>query len=289
MHIEWDEIQTIEALVRTGSVEAAGRELTLRHSTVSRRIAALEVRHGAALFVRGARLVPTPLAVAIAAKAGAMRTQATEIDGLFTLAQRARQQRVTITTSDVLAPLLFLALSTVPRTLSVEVIVSDRELELSPGQVDLALRPKHEPSSTLRGRRLGRLRIGLYTPRGGSEGWILPSDSLRARASMRWWREVPKSAPRAITCDSLLAIRDACCAGLGRAAFPSFLAHAEPRLRLERELEGGPPLWLLAPAARETAKELQDTQRALFAALRGIEGAFVGLRQGPVNVSMRGP
>lgn len=36
-------LQTLEALVRTGSVEAAGRELALQHSTVSRRIAALEV------------------------------------------------------------------------------------------------------------------------------------------------------------------------------------------------------------------------------------------------------
>ncbi|MBX3129346.1 MAG: LysR family transcriptional regulator [Polyangiaceae bacterium] len=40
MHISWEDLHTLEALVRTGSVEAAGRELALQHSTVSRRIAA---------------------------------------------------------------------------------------------------------------------------------------------------------------------------------------------------------------------------------------------------------
>ncbi|MBX3129351.1 MAG: LysR family transcriptional regulator [Polyangiaceae bacterium] len=47
MHIAWEDLQTLEALVRRGSVEAAGRELGLRHSTVSRRISALEGRLGA--------------------------------------------------------------------------------------------------------------------------------------------------------------------------------------------------------------------------------------------------
>ncbi|WP_237078162.1 LysR family transcriptional regulator [Myxococcus xanthus] len=272
--MSWDEIQTIEALVRTGSVEAAGRELLLRHSSVSRRIAGLEARYGAVLFVRGSRLVPTPLAAEIALRAGSMRTQATEVAGLLTAEQRGRQQRVGITTSDVLAPLLFLALSTISPTQSVEVLVSDQEMALVPGRVDLALRPKHEPGGALRGRRLGRLRIGVYRRSSGTANWILPSSALRAKTSMQWWRFVPKEAPEAVLCDSLLGIRDACCAGLGLAAFPSFLAHGDPRLRLERELEGGPPLWLLAPAAREGARGLKGTQDALFRALRATEGAF---------------
>ncbi|NOJ79057.1 LysR family transcriptional regulator [Myxococcus xanthus] len=274
MHMSWDEIQTIEALVRTGSVEAAGRELLLRHSSVSRRIAGLEARYGVVLFVRGSRLVPTPLAAEIALRAGTMRTQATEVAGLMTAEQRGRQQRVVITTSDVLAPLLFLALSTISPTQSVEVLVSDEEMALVPGRVDLALRPKHEPGGALRGRRLGRLRIGVYRRSSGKANWILPSSALRAKTSMQWWRFVPKDAPEAVLCDSLLGIRDACCAGLGLAAFPSFLAHGDPRLRLERELEGGPPLWLLAPAAREGARGLKETQDALFRALRATEGAF---------------
>ncbi|MFO0726420.1 MAG: LysR family transcriptional regulator [Myxococcota bacterium] len=274
MHMSWDEIQTIEALVRAGSVEAAGRELSLRHSSVSRRIAALEGRYGAALFVRGARLLPTPLALEIAQRAGPMREQANQVEGLLASEHRGRQQRVVITTSDVLAPLLFLALSNSALAHSVEVLVTDQELELLPGRVDLALRPKHEPRGALRGRRLGRLRIGIYGSSKGTASWILPSATLRARTSMRWWRHLPQDTPGAVWCDSLLGLRDACSAGLGRAAFPCFLAQGDPRLRLERELDGGPPLWLLAPAAREVAQGLKETQESLFRALRATEGAL---------------
>ncbi|GHG90919.1 LysR family transcriptional regulator [Comamonas sp. JC664] len=285
MHISWDDLQTVEALVRTGSVEATGRELSLRHSSVSRRIAALEARLEAALFVRGSRLVPTPLAAQIAARAGPMRTQAAEVAGLLTTERRERQQRLVMTASDVLAPLVFLALSSVAPNQPVEVLVSDQEMELVPGRVDLALRPKHDPSGALRGRRLGRLRIGLYGTSRGMTRWILPSPALRGRTSMRWWRHVPEDAPGAVSCDSLLGIRDACRAGLGRAAFPSFLAHGDPRLRLEKELDGGPPLWLLAPPARGVKREHQALQDALFQALRATEGAFVKQGAPPLHTT----
>lgn len=274
MHISWDEIQTLEALVRTGSVEAAGRELSLRHSSVSRRVAAMEARLGTALFVRGARLVPTALTTQIAARAGSLRATAVEIQGLVAAERRGRVGTLVITTSDVLAPLLFLALARARPAQAVEVLVSDDELELVPGQVDLALRPAQGPSGPLRGRRVGRLRVGVYRVQGGAAGWVRPSASLRARASMRWWRDVPEDAPGAVTCNSLLGMRDACRAGLGRAALPSFLAHGDARLRLERELDDGPPLWLLAPATRAVAREARVTQDALFAALRETEGAF---------------
>ncbi|NTX66092.1 LysR family transcriptional regulator [Myxococcus sp. CA051A] len=275
MHISWDELQTIEALVRTGSVEAAGRELSLRHSSVSRRVAALEARLGTALFARGARLVPSALTLRIAERAAAMRVAARDIEDFVGAERRGRERTVVITTSDVLAPLLFLALAKARPAQAVEVLVSDDELELLPGQVDLALRPGQNPSGALRGRRLGRLKVGVYRARGGAPDWLQPSVELRARASMSWWREVPKDVPGAVTCSSLLAMRDACSAGLGRAALPAFLAHGDARLQFERELDAGPPLWLLAPMARGIPKELREVQRDLFAALRATEGAFV--------------
>ena len=42
MHITWDDLQTVEALVRAGSVVGAARELSLRHSSISRRVDVLE-------------------------------------------------------------------------------------------------------------------------------------------------------------------------------------------------------------------------------------------------------
>lgn len=274
MHISWEDLQTLEALVRTGSVEAAGRELALQHSTVSRRIAALESRLGASLFARGPRLVPTALAHQIAAGARAMHAAASQIQALVGVERRRRESTVVITTSDVLTPLLCAAVARAGLAQATEILVTDDELELLPGQVDLALRPSQAPRGGLRGRRLGKLRIGVYRAPEAAATWVLPGAALREKASMRWWRHVPETAPGAVVCSSLLAMRDACRFGLGRAALPSALAHEDAQLRLEEELEGGPPLWLLAPAGRGAGTKVRDLKERLATALRAVDGVF---------------
>lgn len=274
MHIPWDDLQTIEALVRTGSVEAAGRELSLRHSTVSRRVAALEARLGAALFARGPRLVPTELARKIASGAEAMRAAAGRIDELVGSEQRQRESTIVVTTSDVLVPLLCAAIARCDLGRTVRIVATDDELELLPGRVDLALRPRRSPRGSLRGRRLGTLAVGVYGGPTRAPGWVLPSAALREKSSMRWWRHVPEAAHGAVVVGSLLAMRDACRAGLGRAALPSVLAYDDDRLGLERTIDGGPPLWLLAPAGAGAAAT--DVAARLATALRSIHGVFVG-------------
>ncbi len=48
----WDDIRYFLAVARNGSLSAAAKELGVNHSTVSRRIQALEKRHGVRLFER---------------------------------------------------------------------------------------------------------------------------------------------------------------------------------------------------------------------------------------------
>lgn len=277
MHISWEELQTVEALVRTGSVVGAARELLLQHSTVSRRVDGVERRLGAPLFVRGARLKPTPLGIAVAERAALMRAQAQDVDALIEAHRRERAGRLVITTNEVLAPLLFGALRESDIEPLVQVRISESELELEPGVTDLALRPSHTPGGALRGRQLGRLRLGVYrggTVDPGSAQWVLPSQSLRARASMRWWSRVPEDAEARVECDSLLGIRDACVAGLGLSVLPALLAEGDPRLVLEEELAGGPPVWLLSAPTRRSDAALRRVRTSLAAALRRAPGAW---------------
>ncbi len=274
MHIGWDDLQTVEALVRTQGVAAAARELGVRHTTVSRRIEALEALLGTALFMRGARLLPTPLAKDVAARAAEMRVHAERALHLIDGQQRMQSERLVITTSDVLAPLLFAAVVTKQASERLEVLITDETRELVPGVVDLALRPSHEPARTLRGRRLGVLRLGIFHTRRTTSNWVLPSPSLRARVSMRWWKAVPADASGSVECNTLLSMRDACVAGLGRAVLPSFLAKGDERLVLEREVDGGTPIWLFAPPAREVSKSARQWSLALALALRALRGTW---------------
>lgn len=267
MHIEWNDLQTVEALIRTGTVQGAAAELSLRHSSVSRRIEALESLLSEPLFIRGARLTPTPFALQLAERATQMRIEAARVEALVSGSRRARDGKVVVTTSDVLAPLLFAGLANIDAQF--EVVISDAVSTLTPGQVDLALRPSHDPDGELKGRKLGMLKLGVYRAKGGAASWVQPSASLRAKTSMRWWREVPQE-PGRVSCDSLLAMRDACLAGLGRAVFPTFLAKDQPRLKLERELSEGTPVWLLAAPIGGDAK----LRERLATALRSLDDVW---------------
>lgn len=274
MHLRWDDLQTVEALVRTGTVLAAARELDLRHTSVSRRVDALERSLGAPLFLRGARLKPTPLALRIAEKASLMAREASRIDALLEDERRGRAQELSITTNDVLASLLFSALAKAELGRSVSVHVTDVERDLAPGVTDLALRPGSQPSGSLRGWKLGRLLVGVYRARRARDAWIHPAPGLRERASMKWWRVVPPRPAGGLECDSLLAMRDACVAGLGRAVLPAALARRDARLELVETLDDGPPLWLLASATRRSDAALQATASRLMTALRAEPGVF---------------
>src|SRR5688572_31042262 len=50
--VDWDDVRHFLALARTGSVRAAGASLSVSHSTVARRVEALEARLGVKLFDR---------------------------------------------------------------------------------------------------------------------------------------------------------------------------------------------------------------------------------------------
>lgn len=277
MHLSWNDLQTVEALVRTGSVVGAARELSLRHTSISRRIDALERALGAPLFLRGPRLRPTPMALAIAERASGMRGLAVDVDTFLDAQQRLRTGRLVVTTNDVLAPLLFDALGRCELGVRVEARISESELALEPGVTDLALRPSEAPGGALRGQRLGRLLLGVYRAREADKAtptWVLPSESLRRRASMRWWRTVPTDAPARVECDTLLGIRDACVAGLGRSVLPALLGGQDPRLTLEREVPGGPPVWLLSAATRRSEPALRRAKDMLSEALRETPGVW---------------
>jgi DNA-binding transcriptional LysR family regulator len=270
--MDWNAIATVSAVVRTKSLLGAARELGVRHSSVSRRISAIEAELGESLFLRGRRLTPTRLALEIEAHAESMATAAQQLTASLAARSSRRGSELAITTSDALAPLLVRALARSQGAPRVRLLVSDEERELEVGSVDVALRPTGAPRRSLRGRRLGVLAAGVYRKRGAeneADGWVVASEELQRLASLRWLRRVPEGARVAVECDRLLGLRDACVAGLGRAILPCFLATDDARLERLSLLEEGTPLWLfVATTARSDPARrafLEQLARALKA------------------------
>jgi DNA-binding transcriptional LysR family regulator len=270
--MRWDDIATVAAVVRAGSFLRAARELAVQHSSISRRVASLEDGLGELLFRRGRQLVPTALAREIALHAADMSAAARRIESSLSARRARRAAEIVVTTNDALAALLFRALAGCAISSKVRVIVTDTERDLEPGATDLALRPTGAPQRALRGRRLGVLAVGVVQARSlrAADGapWVLPSAELRGRSSMRWLRSVPEGVPAAVECDRILALRDACAAGLGRAVLPTFLAADDARLEVVRTLDDGIPLWLFVAGSRRQSARLEPAIEQLTRALR---------------------
>ncbi len=270
--MNWDAIETVAAVVRTKSLLGAAKELGVQHSSVSRRIAAIEAELGETLFRRGRRLTPTQLALEIEAHAASMASAAQRLTASLAARKARRESELAITTSDALAPLLLRAIARSNGAPRVRLLVDDEERELEAGSVDVALRPTGAPRRSLRGRRLGVLAAGVYRKRGApdaDDGWLVATEEMQRRASLRWLRRVPHGVRIALECDRLLALRDACVAGLGRAILPCFLATDDTGLERVSLLDEGTPLWLfVATAARADPAQrafLEQLARALKA------------------------
>jgi DNA-binding transcriptional LysR family regulator len=154
---EWDDARYFLAVHRTGSLTAAGRQLGVNQSTVSRRMHALEEALGARLFLQtpdgyflspaGERLLP---------RAARMEDEALALEREATGQEARLTGPVRVTGADafsarVLAPLLADFHARTPG-IDVELIADTRTLSLTKREADLAVRtarPK-EPSLVLR-------------------------------------------------------------------------------------------------------------------------------------------
>ncbi|MCC2112569.1 MAG: LysR family transcriptional regulator [Hyphomicrobiales bacterium] len=181
----WDDIKIFLHVVRSGSASAAAGELKIDQSTVSRRIAQLERDLGVRLFSRtGTRLEPTAAAERLADSAE--RAEA-ELDVGIARAigsDQASEGRVRITAVPfiihrVLVPGLPKLIGQNPR-LAPEFIATQRNLNLSRREADIALRLGRPRTGELLVRKVGRIDYGIFRHNtlDESSGWICYDETM---------------------------------------------------------------------------------------------------------------
>ena len=264
---DWDLIRYFLAVARTGSTLAAAEALGQSQPTVARRIAALERSLGQSLFERrraGYRL--TVEGRALVAEAEAVEAAATRF------AERARAQgrrvagTVRFTTFDMFANMaLGPALQEFARLypdVKVEVVVSERRLDIAAGEADIALRAGPRPESgPLVCRKVGEDVWALYCSRGYAASHGCP-ESVEALAghlliggdghlatvpAFRWLAERVPEAPVRYRCNTVQNLISSVASGLGVSMLPC--AFVDPKLDLVRCLPPPPELrtegWLI--------------------------------------------
>jgi DNA-binding transcriptional LysR family regulator len=159
---DWNDLRPFLAVARTGSFAAAARSLGLQHSTVSRRVEALEHTLGTRLFHRtptGATVTEAgrhllPLAVKAETALTALATAATG---------QMRPLRLSMPTgfAPLLAPALIAFQDRHPH-LSVEVLATSQPSDIAAGSADIALRVAPTADAALVVRTIGQIGLSLY-------------------------------------------------------------------------------------------------------------------------------
>lgn len=165
----FDEIALFVDIAESGSLTAAARRLGLPKSTVSRALARLEANLGVALVRRSTRghvltEQGSEFAAMVSSHVVGIRDAALALGGLQSDPYGTVRVTAPIDLGEhVLGPLLPPFLARYPR-LHVEVEISQRVVDVIGEGVDLALRAatKPLPASSLRGRKLATLDLGLY-------------------------------------------------------------------------------------------------------------------------------
>ena len=256
--VSWDEFRLVKAIADSRSLVGAADVLGLNHSTIFRRLGALEESLGARLFERS-RLgyAPTAAGEEMIALAARMAQEINEFER--TVAGRDVQPagELRVTTNDTflahfVAPVLASFCKAYP-DIRLDVIVANTPLNLSKRDADVAIRATVDPPDTLVGRRIADVHWAQYAPEtwgravDDTSPWIGYGDALSGVRAGRWIAQ--NVGLNLIRCrvDSILGVAQAIAAGIGVGVLPCFIGDRTPGLvRFGDRLPSfGDAIWLL--------------------------------------------
>ena len=277
--LDWDDLRFFLAIVRTGSLSAASRNLHVAQSTVGRRLVSLEDSLGVRLLNRTPDgYVPTRAGEDVRLQAESIEEQAIALERQVVGRDRRMAGPVRVTcaetiASNVIAPCLGTLYDTQP-DIMVDLIPNPRELSLSMREADISVRLTQSEQHDLVVRRIGTLAFGLYASHGyierhgecdydaGCAGHrlITQLDGIQDATQTDWLAELAPRAQVAMQTSSHAAALAATKQGGGLASLIRYCGDNEPGLvRLET-----PPLPSLIPSAGiwlVVHKDNRDTPR----------------------------
>src|SRR5207244_5325732 len=246
---DWNDLRYFLTVARHRSTIAAGKSLGLSQSTVQRRVSELERRIGRQLMARhptGYRLTEFGEALLPYAERVEAAISDFELRVKDTVRELAGVIRVTCPEPIVYrmtkSSLIDRFHSRHPG-LRVEFVTSDRYLDLSKGEVDVAFR-SGDTDDELVGRKIADSIWAVYASRAYIEHHGKPEriedlsrhqlvgfdDTLSNHRAAKWLRDVAPEAQMAARTNSVLGLIYAVKSGLGVGPLPAALGDVEPDL-----------------------------------------------------------
>jgi DNA-binding transcriptional LysR family regulator len=246
---DWNDLRYFLAVARHHSTIAAGKSLGLSQSTVHRRVSELERRIGRQLMTRqpsgyrltefGEELVPYAERVEAAISDLELRVKDTARELAGVIRVTCPEPIVYRLTKSSLID----RFHTRHPGLRVEFVTSDRYLDLSKGEADVAFR-SGDTDDELVGRKIADSIWAVYASRAYVERHGRPTrvedlslhplvgfeESLSQHRAAKWLREIVPDARMSARNTSVLGLVSAVKSGIGIGPLPTALGDAEPDL-----------------------------------------------------------
>ena len=234
--MDWSNLNYFLTFARSGSLSAASKMLGTDHSTVARRIEALEKELKLRLVDRRARAYSlTSVGQEIRDLAVRVETTIGDIERFARGTAGLPQGLVRVSgppgvTTHFIAPRL-LKLQHQHPNLQIELIGETREVSLSRGEADIVLRMSRPQENGLVARKVGEISYGLY----GSVDYLrdrppdtwdfLGLDETRDHApQQKWLRTITGDRKLTLRASEYMTLIGAVRAGLGVAVLPQGMA-----------------------------------------------------------------
>jgi len=285
--LDWGDLRYFLAFARAGSMQAAAKALRVNQSTVQRRISELEERLGRRLIERHLTTYRlTELGRELRPAAEGVEAAVATFERQLAASDKDLTGTIRVTCGSILADRL-------RRTdlidefqarhpgLRVELVISDRFLDLSKGEADLAIRAGEPRDEALVGRKIAEASWAVYASHGYLERHGRPirpedldrhivigcGDSIAHYAGARWLQSVAPHATIASRSDNWPGLVLAVKSGAGLAALLAFQGDNEPDLvRVIDNIDLTTPYYLLMH------RDMQQTPRVrAFADFVGSE------------------
>jgi len=285
----WDDLKYALAVYRHGGLSAAARTLGVNHSTVSRRVAALENKMGVRLFDRlpngfkitayGERAIETALEVERRFLDLDLSIASKDIDLAGPLKVSAPQLIIKVHLAEI-----FTAFTKAYPEIDLTIIATSDEVNLYRREADVSVRAVNDPDDTLWGRKILSQNRMYY----GSKTYLKEIEDHQVIHCLNFmWggddapAEVLKTYPKARVAakfDDMVAVLAAVNAGMGIARMPCFLGDSEENLQRVEGIKEQPysDIWILTHPDFKKVPRIKVFMRFVAEALKETQSKFLG-------------
>lgn len=287
--MNWNDLRFFVAVAEEGTLSGAARRLGKDHTTVARRIEALEVDLGAHLFDRlatgwkltdaGENLVPVAGRIEEDVLAFERQARGDETaHGVVRIAVPPAAGRL------LFAPRLAELLRD-QRNLEYEILGSSVIANLARREADVAVRMMAPGQSGLIARKLTNLLFAVYAAKGYTarvpkDRWEFCADGRSTFGDYQqgWvWDTLGEELPARVKADDTQTVQAFVAAGHGLGLLPRYMADSDERLELvfdDEQAEISKPVWLVVHPDMRRSPGVRMVMDALVKATESIPSAF---------------